>query len=201
MGRVIAVSGPSGVGKGTVIRELQKLYKNYAISISVTSREPRKGEIEGVHYFFRSKPEFEKMIEDNQFVEWDVYVGNYYGTSKPFIKDLLAEGKDVLLDITYKGAFEIRKNFQECILVFVLPPSFKDLRKRLAARGTENAKAVKERLIVAESEMEFINHFDYYVINDNVKAAAKKIRSIIVAEECKIRNDMGETIKRIVVRK
>ena len=197
-GRVIVVSGPSGVGKGTIIKELQKLYENSVPSVSVTSREPRIGEIEGVHYFFKSKAEFEEMIEGDLFVEWDVYLGNYYGTSKPFINSLLAEGKNVLFDITYKGAFAMKENYQECILVFLLPPSLKELRRRLEARGTESAEAVEKRLTVAESELEFVNRFDYCVTNNIVKEAAEKIGAIVIAEGCKLRGDAAEIIRHIV---
>ncbi|MCL2163974.1 MAG: guanylate kinase [Oscillospiraceae bacterium] len=197
-GRVIVVSGPSGVGKGTVIKELQKLHDNSARSVSVTSRKPRIGEIEGVHYFFKSKSEFEEMIEDDQFIEWDVFVGNYYGTSRSYIERLLAEGKDALLDITYKGAFNIRENFPECILVFVLPPSFAELKRRLVARGTESADEIEKRMLTAESEIEYINRFDYYVINDDARLAAERLRSFIVAEECRINDNVGNITGKII---
>jgi guanylate kinase len=178
-GYLIVISGPSGVGKGTVIRELMRLSGNYVVSVSVTSREPRVGEEEGVHYFFISKPEFEKMIENGQFIEWDVYVGNFYGSSKPFVSRLISEGKDVVFDITYKGAFEIKEKHPDSVLIFILPPSIEELKRRLETRVTESAEAVERRLDRAKTEMEYRSRFDYQIINDDAKEAACKIDEIL----------------------
>ena len=188
-GRLLVISGPSGVGKGTVIKKLQSIDENFTLSVSVTSREPREGEIEGVHYFFKSKIEFMKMVEDGQLIEWDNYLDNYYGSSRLFVNELLSKGKDVVFDITFKGAFELKKNYSESILVFLVPPSFDELRERLRIRGTESNEIIEKRLSEAKREMNYIDRFDYFVINDNVMDSAEMVRSIILAEKCKVKSD------------
>ncbi|MDR1060926.1 MAG: guanylate kinase [Clostridiales bacterium] len=187
-GRLIVISAPSGSGKGTVIGEFQKLGDSAGaeLSVSVTSRAPRKWETEGVHYFFVPESRFKDMIRQSSFIEWDEYCGNYYGTSKDYVLGRLAAGKDVIFDITIKGAFAIKRQFPEAILVFIVPPSFGELRRRLTRRGTESEAAIEGRLAAAKEEIRQIGRFDYYIVNDVAAAAAGRLSAIVAAEKCRI---------------
>ncbi|MDR3121290.1 MAG: guanylate kinase [Clostridiales bacterium] len=186
-GRLLVVSAPSGAGKGTVIGELRKLDPNIVPSISLTSREPRAGETEGVHYFFVPKERFRQMADDGGFVEWDEYQGNYYGTSKAFIAGRLSEGKDIVFDITIKGAFAIREQRPDAVLVFLVPPSFTELERRLRFRGTETEESLRGRLAEARREVEFIERFDYCIVNDVASEAAARLLAIATAEKNRVR--------------
>lgn len=185
-GLLIVLSGPSGVGKGTVCAALRKRSSNLVYSISATTRKPRRNEVDGVHYFFKERAEFEKMIEENAFLEWAEYMGNYYGTPRKFVEDTLAAGRDVLLEIEVQGALQVKKKFPEGVFIFLAPPSMHELKQRIAMRGTETEEAMTGRLTVAEKEMALVHEYDYSVVNDRVDLACKRILSIVEAEHCRV---------------
>src|SRR5699024_7331365 len=151
-------------------------------SVSATTRNPRPGEEHGVHYFFKSKEEFEQMIEKNELLEWAEYVGNYYGTPLDYVQNSINEGKDVILEIEVQGAMQVQKNFPEAIFIFLAPPSLSELRNRLTTRGTETEDIINHRIQVAKEEMDMMDSYDYVVENDSVLAACERIHAIVVAE-------------------
>lgn len=183
------ITGPSGVGKGTVVQRILKSLDNLYLSISATTREKRSGEEEGVSYFFKSKDEFQKMIDSDQFIEWAEFAGNFYGTPKYEINKWLSCGKDVLLEIEVQGAKQILKKFPDAITVFLKPPNFEALEERLIKRNTESLEKVKIRLKKAKGEMQEIPVFTYEVLNDDLEEAVKNVISIIRAERCKVSKD------------
>jgi guanylate kinase len=180
-GLLIVVSGPSGAGKGTVMKELMS-GGDYALSVSATTRSPREGEVDGENYFFKSREEFEGMIADNEFLEYAEFCGNYYGTPVGYVAKQLDAGKNVILEIEVKGAFQVKERLPEAVLIFLAPPSLNELESRLVGRGTESAEVVAQRLARAEEELELISDYDYIVINDKVENAADDIRAIVKAE-------------------
>ena len=182
-GLLISVSGPSGVGKGTVINELRKRFPELKHSISVTTRSPRGEEKDGVEYYFRTKEEFEKLIEEGQILEYDNYVGNYYGTPVAPLEKKASNGFDVLLDITIAGSLALKSKFDEAVTVFLLPPSFEVLEERLKGRGTESDELVSKRMAKAREEVLDAVKFDYIVVNDNLEQAVEDITAIISAEK------------------
>ncbi|MBM7644304.1 guanylate kinase [Scopulibacillus daqui] len=184
-GLLVVLSGPSGVGKGTVCRALRSRGTDLQYSISVTTRAPREGEEEGVHYFFKSKEEFKKMIEDKKLLEWAEYVGNYYGTPIDYVKETLDKGQDVILEIEVQGAMQVKQNFPEGTFIFLAPPSLSELKKRIQSRGTESLDLIENRLKVAKEEIEMMKHYDYVVENDEVERACDRIEAIVTAEHCK----------------
>lgn len=184
-GKLLVVSGPSGCGKGTVLKKVLSENDNIYYSVSATTRKPRDGEENGIHYFFITKEEFEKKIEENGMLEYAEYVGNYYGTPKDIVLDKLSGGYDVILEIEVKGAMQIRKAVPEAVLVFIAPPSMAELEKRLVGRGTEKIEVIKDRLKKAENEMEYQDKYDYLVINDDVSLAASEIAAILKKEKNK----------------
>ncbi|MCF6137050.1 guanylate kinase [Pseudalkalibacillus berkeleyi] len=184
-GILFVLSGPSGVGKGTVNRSLRKQWDGLEFSISVTTRKPREGEEDGVDYFFKSRDEFEKMIEQNELLEHAEYVGNYYGTPLQYVEKTLADGKDVLLEIEVQGALQVRKLVPEGVFIFLAPPSLDELRNRIVGRGTETEELIDNRMKVAKEELEMMDHYDYVVENDEIQAACDRIKAISIAEHCK----------------
>lgn len=184
-GLLIVLSGPSGVGKGTVCSALRKQDHHIVYSVSATTRTPREGEVDGVNYFFKSKEEFLRMIEQDELLEWAKYVNNYYGTPKKYVEEKLAEGKDVLLEIEVQGALQMKEKFPEGIFIFLCPPSMDELKNRIVNRGTETDESVRNRLEVAKEEIEMMNSYDYVVVNDEVEKACRRIQSIITAEHCR----------------
>ncbi|TCP29125.1 guanylate kinase [Scopulibacillus darangshiensis] len=184
-GLLIVLSGPSGVGKGTVCKALRQSGTNLQYSISVTTRAPREGEIDGIHYYFKSRDEFQHMIREKKLLEWAEYVGNYYGTPIDYVRQTLDEGKDVILEIEVQGFFQVKERFPEGIFIFLAPPSLQELKKRITGRGTETAELIQNRLTVAKSEIDLMKHYDYVVENDEVHAACERIESIVTAEHCK----------------
>jgi len=185
-GLLIVLSGPSGVGKGTVRKELfsnENTQLHY--SISMTTRAPREGEVDGVDYFFKSRETFEQLIKENKLLEWAEYVGNYYGTPVDYVEKTLQEGKDVFLEIEVQGAMQVRKAFPEGLFIFLMPPSLSELKNRIVTRGTESEELINNRMKVAKEEIEMMDAYDYVVENDRVTLACERIMSIVTAEHCK----------------
>jgi len=183
-GMLVIISGPSGSGKGTVVKQLRP-ENGYALSISVTTRAPREGEQHGRDYFFATKDEFKKMREENALLEHAAYVGNYYGTPRKYVEEQIENGKIVVLEIDVHGALQIKEKFPSAILIFLIPPSLPELSDRLNKRGTEDAVTIEARLKKALEEVPLINRYNYLVINDDVPLAVHKIDSIVTAERLK----------------
>lgn len=197
-GILIVVSGFSGSGKGTIMKELLKKYDNYALSISATTRQPREGEEDGREYFFKTREEFEKMIAKEELIEYAKYVNNYYGTPRAYVEEQLATGKDVILEIEIQGALKVKKRFPETLLLFVTPPSAEELKRRLVGRGTESMQVIEERMKRAVEESEGMEAYDYYVVNDVLETCVEEVHRIIQAEHNRsCRNQrFAEQIKR-----
>ena len=187
-GQLIVLSGPSGVGKSTVIAELLSQRDNIYFSVSYTTRQPRVGEQNGVNYNFVAREEFERMIRDNEFLEYAQYVDNYYGTSLKIIEEKLQAGVDVLLDIEVQGAAKVRERCPDALFIFIIPPSFEELSRRLHRRATDQEEVIQGRLQKAREECKQIPHYDYVVVNDKVSEAAWEIISILTAESCRTKN-------------
>lgn len=180
-GKFIVVSGPSGVGKGTICNKIIKEI-NAWYSVSSTTRMPREGEVDGVNYFFISKDEFEKKIKNDEFLEYNFYNGNYYGTSKKVVLEKINQGINVFFEIDVNGARNIKKVFPDALLIYIAPPSMDELKRRLIERGTETVDKIDERLKIAEKEMKEISFYDFVVVNDNLEDATNKVREIILKE-------------------
>ena len=185
-GQLIVISGPSGAGKDTIVNNLIKKNNNIWLSISATSREPRNNEIEGINYYFLSTEEFEKRIENNYFLEYAKYADNYYGTPKETIIKKLDNGIDVILVIEIEGAKKIKSIIPETIFIFIMPPSEKELLKRLSKRKTEDKDRIIKRFEIAYKEMNEVSKYNYVVVNDKIDNAVDKIEAIIKAEKCRI---------------
>ena len=181
-GLLVVVSGFSGVGKGTLVKKLVTECDNYALSVSMTTRKPRKGEIDGVSYFFVDHDTFEQTIAQDGLVEYASYVGNYYGTPKTWVEEQRNSGKDVVLEIEVQGALKVKEKFPDAVLIFVLPPSAKELKSRLEGRGTETQDVVLKRLSRAEEESAFVEQYDYIVVNDDLGVCMEAVNGIVRAE-------------------
>ncbi|MCL6446953.1 MAG: guanylate kinase [Armatimonadetes bacterium] len=184
-GILVVLSGPSGVGKGTVSQALLQAEPNLAVSVSATTRPPRNGETDGVSYYFVSREKFSLMIEGDEFLEWARVYDNFYGTPRLPVEETLARGKDVLLEIDVQGGLQVKNKLPEAVLIFLLPPSWKELEARLAGRGSESAEEVQKRLQWAKRELQSLSLYDYAVVNERVEKAVEQIRSIITAEKCR----------------
>lgn len=180
-GVLIVVSGFSGAGKGTIVKKIIEENDNYALSISMTTREPREGEVEGVSYFFVSKERFEEAISNGELVEYANYVGNYYGTPKKNVEDMLEQGKDVILEIEMQGAMQVKTRFPDAVLVFVTPPNADELKRRLMSRGTESEEVVNKRMRRAYEESAFVDRYDYLLVNDDLEKCVKDLHMLIEA--------------------
>lgn len=197
-GLLIVLSGPSGVGKGTVRKAIfdQKDTK-LQYSISMTTRSPREGEIDGIDYFFKSREEFEALIKKNKLLEWAEYVGNYYGTPIDYVEETLQKGQDVLLEIEVQGALQVRNAFPEGLFIFLAPPSLNELKNRIVIRGTESEELINNRMTVAKEEIEMMDAYDYVVENDKVELACERIKAIVIAEHCR-RERVANRYKRML---
>ena len=182
-GRFVVVSGPSGVGKGTICNKLiDELGAEY--SVSYTTRSPREGEVDGVNYNFISRADFERKIREGDFIEYNLYNGNYYGTSRDFVIDKLNKGIDVFTEIDVNGAKNIKRMFSDALLIYIAPPSMEELKKRLIGRGTEDKDIIEERLKIAEEELKYKDMYDYGVINDDIEKATRMVKDIIEGNLC-----------------
>ncbi|MCR4658078.1 MAG: guanylate kinase [Lachnospiraceae bacterium] len=185
-GVLTVVSGFAGSGKGTVVSELLSRYDNYALSISATTRSPREGEEEGVHYFFVSREKFEEMIENGDLLEHACYVSNYYGTPKSYVEKMLSEGKDVILEIECQGAVSVKERFPDTLLIFIMPPEAQEIYNRLKKRGTETEEVIMKRMQRSFEEASYIERYDYLVINDDLEACIGSIHGIIRSAHFKV---------------
>ena len=197
-GILIVVSGFSGAGKGTIMKELLKKYDNYALSISATTRGPREGEVDGREYFFKTREEFEKMIAKDELIEYAMYVNNYYGTPKAYVEEQLNAGRDVILEIEIQGALKVKEKFPETLLLFVTPPTAEILKNRLVGRGTETMDVIEQRMKRACEEAEGMEKYDYYVVNDVLEDCVEHVHQIIQAEHSRSyrKIEFAEHIKR-----
>lgn len=184
-GLLIVLSGPSGVGKGTVCGALREQDTEIKYSVSATTRAPREGEADGISYFFKTKEEFERMIRDGEMLEHAKYVSNYYGTPRAYVEEMIEKGHDVILEIEVQGALQVKESFPEGVFIFLMPPSLKELRSRIEGRGTESGDLIDSRMTVAKDEIDLMDKYDYVVENDEVQLAVERIKSIVTAENCK----------------
>jgi guanylate kinase len=185
-GLLIVLSGPSGVGKGTVRKEIfSQPNTKFEYSISMTTRSPREGEINGVDYFFKTREEFEQLIEQGKLLEYAEFVGNYYGTPVDYVRETLDQGKDVFLEIEVQGARQVREKFPDGLFIFLMPPSLSELKNRIVTRGTESEDIINNRMSVAKEEIEMMNLYDYVVENDQIEKACERINAIVIAEHCR----------------
>ena len=180
-GILVVVSGFSGAGKGTVMKRLMEKYDGYALSVSATTRKPRPGEEDGREYFFRTRDEFEKLIEEDALLEYAQYVENYYGTPRSYVEEQLQAGRNVILEIEIQGAMKIKEKIPEALLVFVTPPTVEELERRLTGRGTETAQVIADRLARAG-----MGQYDYILVNDTVEECVDHLHQIIVSEHSRV---------------
>ena len=190
-GVLIVISGPSGAGKGTICKALLEKHKDIHISVSATTRQPRQGEVHGVNYYFIDKEEFLTRVENDDFLECAEVYGNYYGTPKSNVQELLDSGKDVILEIDIQGALKVKENTEEGVFIFILPPSMEELKQRIINRGSETPESLMRRFNSAYQEINYISKYNYAVVNDTVENAVKKIENILVAEKCRVDRIQG----------
>lgn len=195
-GLLVVISGPSGVGKGTVRKALFELENhNLEYSVSMTTRLPRKGEIDGIDYFFVSREKFEQNIADGKLLEYAEFVGNYYGTPIDYVESRLSKGKEVVLEIEVQGAMQVREKMPDAVFIFIAPPSKKVLRERITKRATESEEIINKRMEKAEREFRLAHKYDYIVVNDTVENAADRIMAIIRAEHAKTERTIHKYMK------
>lgn len=189
IGKLFVMSGPSGTGKGTICKQLFKDRPNMISSVSMTTRNPREGEVEGVNYFFVSKEEFEHKIENDGLLEYARVFENYYGTPRKFVMDTLEKGNDVMLEIDVQGAMQVKEKYQDAIMIFIMPPSLEELKQRIVGRGTETEESIKRRFGEALNEIHKADHYDYMVVNDDLAEAVSDVEKIVDAEHLKMSED------------
>ena len=190
-GLLIVLSGPSGVGKGTVRAAIfSKGEQKFVYSISATTRKPRIGETDGVDYFFKTREEFEQMIQNKQLLEYAEYVGNYYGTPLEYVENTLEQGKDVFLEIDVQGAIQVRELMPDGVFIFLTPPDLNELESRIVNRGTDSDEVIAKRMKTAREELELMKYYDYSVVNDKVENAVKQIEAIIQTEHLRIQRNL-----------
>ncbi len=184
-GKTFIISGPSGVGKSTILHKLFELRHNLYFSVSATTRGPREGEVDGKDYHFTTVGDFRRMIDEDAFLEYAEFVGNFYGTPKQYVSEAMDRGEDVILDIELQGANQVHAKMPEAIRIFILPPSLEELERRLVSRGTETPEKIHGRLIRAQVEFESAHTYDYIVINDDIEHAVRELDAIMTAEHCR----------------
>lgn len=189
-GILVVISGFSGAGKGTLIKAMLEKHHNYALSISATTRQPREGEEDGREYFFVTRERFEEMIKEEQLIEYAQYVNNYYGTPRQYVFQQMADGKDVILEIEIQGALKIKERFPEALLLFVMPPSADELKRRLVGRGTETMEVIDQRLHRAAEEAAGMTSYDYILINDKVDTCVEAMHQLIQAQHRKVSSNL-----------
>lgn len=196
-GSLLVLSGFSGVGKGTVAKKLVEKY-GYSLSISATTRAPREGEVHGKEYFFKSEEEFKNLIDYNGFIEYAKYVENYYGTPRKFVEEELAAGHHVILEIEVQGAFHIKRQYRDALLIFITAPSAAAIKERLIGRGTESEEVIHKRIQRAKEESEDMTKYDYIVVNDDLDECVDRVHAIVQAKECLLENNLDfiETTKK-----
>ncbi len=193
----MVISAPSGVGKTTLLKRFLQVSPSFTPSVSFTTRHPRKNEIEGVDYYFVSLGEFQKMREEGKFVEWAEVHGQLYGTSINFLNEVIKTEKDVILEVDVKGGTEIRKKYPQAVLIFLLPPSWQELQRRLSGRATEETKKIRDRMQQAKKEIKYISFYDYVIMNDNINRALGDLLAIIKAERCQVNKIPPENLKKL----
>lgn len=191
-GILLVVSGPSGAGKGTICDKIRVLYPDLHYSVSMTTREPRKGEVEGESYYFRTNEEFEKLISEDAFLEYAKVYDHYYGTPKQHALDLIENGKSVLLEIDIQGAMQVKKRYPKGVFIYIVPPSLQILSGRLHNRGTDSEEVIERRLSQITSELAMAHQYDYIVVNDVLDDAVHKTCAILEAEKCKLSRNEGQ---------
>jgi len=187
-GTLFVISGPSGVGKGTLVSMLREKHPEIKLSVSATTRNPRPGEINGTHYFFLTKEDFKNRIELGEFLEWAEFSGNLYGTNKNFVEKMLEDGQNIILEIEVQGALQVKNKLKDVILIFIEPPSFEELKERLIKRCTETEEEIQKRLAIVKKELEQKHEFNYVMINDNLDTALQNLKTIILREIDGIKN-------------
>lgn len=189
-GVLIIISGPSATGKGTVCKKLMSENQNLRFSVSVTTRDPRPGEFEGVNYFFRTQEEFQKMIENDELLEWAEVYGNFYGTPREIVQASLDRGQDIVLEIDPQGALQVKSRFPQGVFIFLMPPSLEELASRIKKRGSETSEVMARRLMAAKLEIGSAFQYDYLVINDELSTAVYQIKQILAAEKCRMNRNL-----------
>lgn len=198
-GKLLVLSGLSAAGKGTIVNELLRRFDDYALSISATTREKRKNEVDGKDYFFVGKEKFEEMIKNGEFLEYANYVGNFYGTPRKYVEDKLESGINVILEIEMQGALQVKKKYEEAVLVFIIPKDAKTQRERLVSRGRDNEEQIEMRIKQAIVDATYAKHYDYIIINDDLITAVKDIEEIVKGVYDKNKNEYAiKTLNKIV---
>ena len=196
-GKLFIISGPSGVGKGTIVSELlRRQGDRLDLSVSATTREPREGEEDGISYFFLTEEEFLKRVENGGFLEHASVHGHFYGTPRPPVEEKLEQGHDVILEIDVQGAMQVKDNFSGGVFIFILPPSISELRKRLVGRGTESEPDLELRMGKALEEIDFLKEYDYAVVNDDLRVATDELAAVIAAEHCRVGGEADSMIRK-----